>query len=333
MKKSVLIFVISFLIGKASLPVCVLARAEDNISRVLLPDNFSELLLEEKNANQNAKNIKKMVKNQEKNNKKNGRKNSKKEKYHNGNLSKDILINEIFPHAKKNDRRSEWIELYNNGKENVNLGNWRLDDSEGGSKPYVFPDTITIKPGSFLVIAAPQSKIALNNEHDQVRLFDYMGKEIDHVEYEQAAAGKSYVRTIVTKEDGQKSVQWFFDDENTPGKPNPDLQEVRGSIVNEPVWGDQYMFIFLTSKNEQKNIIFHENLIQGPLAKTTFIKGVKAKLLVKKTQKPDTFELKQYEIFADQKPSEKNKNILGKIIISGIFIIGAIVWGVRKFLW
>ncbi len=297
----------------------------------LPPDNFSTLLQEEKSAANNSKKIKKATQTQRQNGKKNSNKASKKAKYRNGNLSDKILINEIFPHAKKDDRRSEWIELYNKGQDNVNLGNWRLDDAEGDSKPYFFPNTVTIPAGGFLVIMAKQSKISLSNERDTVRLFDYQGKKIDDVEYQQAPAGKSYSRTIVAKEDGQKIIQWLFDEENTPGKANPDMQEISGVIASEPVWGNQYTFVFLTSKNKQINIIFHESLIQGPLAKATFLNGTRAKLLVKKAPNAhDAFELKQYEILDVQKQGVKNKNIMGAAIVAGIFAIGGLIFASMK---
>lgn len=335
MKKIILIFSILFFLLETSVPVFGLELKKNNVPKILLPDNFSEIL-KEKGAKDSFKKLKKAgTKQQQKSQKKSqkkDRKTSKKAKYHNGDISKNILINEIFPHAKKDDRRQEWIELHNHGKENINLGNWRLDDKEGGSRPYILPDTVTIASREFLVITAPQSKISLGNEHDQVRLFDYQGKKIDDVEYEQAAAGKSYSRTVVTKEDGQKVVQWFFDEQNTPGRANPDLQEMSGSIVGEPVWGNQYIFMFLTSKNERKKIIFQENLVQGPLAKATFTKGTKAKLLVKKAPDArDIFELKQYEILGAKRSGE-NKNILSAIIIGGVFIIGAITLIVMKLL-
>ena len=120
-------------------------------------------------------------------------------KYSDGDLSENIVISEIFPRAAKDDRNNEWIELTNTGDKEVNLGNWQLDDMEGGSKPYALPDTLTIAPQSSVVIKATESKLSLSNTKDQVRLFDHTGALLQTVEFEEAPKEQSYSRITVTR--------------------------------------------------------------------------------------------------------------------------------------
>lgn len=84
--------------------------------------------------------------------------------------SNQVIINEIFPNPKGSDLANEWIELYNKSNEEMALEGWILVD--GGVKgEYVIPGGATIQPGSFLVLKREETKIAINNNGDEIRLF------------------------------------------------------------------------------------------------------------------------------------------------------------------
>jgi len=84
--------------------------------------------------------------------------------------SQDILINEFLANPTGTDAQNEWIELVNTGNETTDLSGWKIDDEEGGSSPFVIPDGTLVEPQSFIVFPRPQTKIALNNDGDTVRL-------------------------------------------------------------------------------------------------------------------------------------------------------------------
>ncbi len=84
--------------------------------------------------------------------------------------SQSIIISEFMPDPQDKDEQEEWIELFNRSDQVANLTNWQLDDQEGGSQPFTFPANTFIAPKQFLVIKRLISKIALNNDADQVRL-------------------------------------------------------------------------------------------------------------------------------------------------------------------
>lgn len=211
--------------------------------------------------------------------KKGNAKSSKIKKYKTGNLSANIMISEIFPHAAKDDRHNEWIELANTGDNSVNLGNWQLDDEEGGSKPYTLPDTINIPDHGTVVIKATDSKLSLGNLKDSVRLFDPTGKMVESVEYDQAPKDQSYSYVSILKEDGTSEHQWVWENKPTPGKPNPPYKELNGTITSEPQFGKTYSFNLKTADEQNHTIIFSEALIAGPLAQTTFRTGTKIKTI------------------------------------------------------
>ncbi len=100
-------------------------------------------------------------------------------------LARDIIINEImYQHATRDDRY-EYIELYNRGDATVSLAGWKLTDAI----EYTFGPTVTMAPGSYLVVAKAPDFLAtiynnlivgtnlvgpyqgtLNNHSDHIRL-------------------------------------------------------------------------------------------------------------------------------------------------------------------
>lgn len=77
----------------------------------------------------------------------------------------------------------EFIELYNPGYLDVYLKGWWLDDgSGGGSSPFDLPG-VTIPSKGYAVFFRTQTKIALNDTGDTVRLLAPDGQPIDEISY------------------------------------------------------------------------------------------------------------------------------------------------------
>ncbi len=129
--------------------------------------------------------------------------------------STDLLpgIVEVFPNPVGSDAKDEYIELYNPFDAPISLSGLMLDDDEGGSKPFAFPDTTIIPAKSYQAWYSKDTHISLNNSSDVIRILD-RDEEIVLVEiaYTGAKEGKSY-----TFGNGV----WFWTDELTPNKKNP----------------------------------------------------------------------------------------------------------------
>jgi len=97
--------------------------------------------------------------------------------------NKAIIISEFLPNPEGKDQENEWIELFNQSSQIANLTNWQLDDQDGGSSPFIFPENSLIAPNQFLVLVRPITKIALNNDNDQVRLIYPDGSIATEVNY------------------------------------------------------------------------------------------------------------------------------------------------------
>lgn len=106
--------------------------------------------------------------------------------------SDQIKINEFLPNPVGNDTQNEWIELKNNSNQDADLSNWILDDNEVGSKAYVIIPGTIIKAHGYLVLPRTQTKLALNNNSDQVRLFSPDNEMKEHVNYANAKEGLGY---------------------------------------------------------------------------------------------------------------------------------------------
>ncbi len=97
--------------------------------------------------------------------------------------SRSVIISEFIPDPIGQDSENEWIELFNQSDEIANLTDWQLDDEEGGSRPFIFLKNSLIAPHQFLVLRRPITKLALNNDRDQVQLFYPDGSLASQVSY------------------------------------------------------------------------------------------------------------------------------------------------------
>lgn len=238
--------------------------------------------------------------------------------YSNGDKSNDIIISEILPNPDGTDSKKEWIELTNIGKTDINLGNWSLDDSEDGSKPYTIPHALTIQARTATIIESADSKLSLGNKEDSIRLFDYEGVSIDEIVYEEAPSGKSYSRITIEQEDGSIMEEWIWTTNPTPGQLNPTFQQFTAKIISEPHFEQTYTFNVRDQKNQEHTIIFDEELIAAPLAKATFTIGSTMLLSIEPHEK----KLFQFEILA---PAEQTSSFPPFFIpsIIGIMTVAA----------
>ncbi len=104
-----------------------------------------------------------------------------------------IVINEIFPNPKGKDADGEFIELINLDSKTIDLQGWKLDDEDGGSKPYPLESRLLSKEIESLPISL--TGLSLKNTSEVVRLIDPSGQVISQVLYEKAKEGESYSRS------------------------------------------------------------------------------------------------------------------------------------------
>jgi len=164
----------------------------------------------------------------------------------------DIIINEILPQPRGDEVAGEFIELFNRGDKEVDLTGWILGDSS--TRRYAIKktdavnsgvarnDTI-IKPQNYFVVYRRDSKIALNNGGDEVKLYPPDSETpAQTVKYEKSVEGRSYNVKNATS----TPLTWEWSEVVTPGAPNI-IQIKHAPVVDfgwsgEPVVGQIIFF-------------------------------------------------------------------------------------------
>lgn len=112
--------------------------------------------------------------------------------------SNAIVINELMPDPSGDETKNEWIELYNNSDEAVDLNGWHLKDLYGSTHDFTIfniQGTI-IEPHQFLLFYRSETNITLNNDIDNVALIQPNGNILSQsLEFNQSKTDWSWART------------------------------------------------------------------------------------------------------------------------------------------
>jgi len=122
-----------------------------------------------------------------------------------------VFVNEILPNPEGSDD-GEWVELWNSGTAELDLSDWKLDDDEGGSRPYKIPAGTIIGPNEFLIFKKETTKLAFNNTPDAARLLGPDGEVIFETSYDEVPEGASWAR--------DERGNWQWTQTLTPGEKN-----------------------------------------------------------------------------------------------------------------
>ncbi len=134
----------------------------------------------------------------------------------------NIYLSEFYPNPVGSDAQQEYIELFNPGLMDLDLTNWLLDDTEGGSPPFNLTG-YTLKALDYLVLSRAETNLALNNSQDEVRLMDCDNNLVDRVVYAQTQEGVSYIY----------EADWQGTVELTPGYSNEYVPLETDATMNE----------------------------------------------------------------------------------------------------
>ena len=212
---------------------------------------------------------------------------------------------------------NEWIELYNQSDQIANLTNWQLDDQEqGSSTPFIFPLNSLIAPNQFLVLRQQITKLAFDDENDQVRLIYPDGSVAIEVSY--YAEEKQGLSIAFNGSD------YFWTKTPTPGSIN---------IISSTDLNNQNENI---SSNNPELVIKKTKKIPEESTKTNLIQSQNLSVINPLTESDD-YTIKQSPLIKEQvaslaqttQSSQKSKLILYiSIIISASLIIS---WGLIRF--
>ena len=126
--------------------------------------------------------------------------------------SNDLIISEIFPNPIGSDAEMEFIELYNGSDKEMNILGWQLGDNS--KTKYKFKEDVFIKSGEYFALYRKESKIALNNSGDKVKLYPPLADDSqEEIVYQDSKENFSYNYATSTK-------KWVWSEIVTPNKEN-----------------------------------------------------------------------------------------------------------------
>ena len=124
--------------------------------------------------------------------------------------SSPVLINEIVASnstalADENGEYYDYIELYNNSSETVDLTGWYLSDNASQLRKWSFPE-VSISPGEYLVVHASglnrrddpahlHTSFSLSAEGEQVVLTNAQGQIMDQVDFDLLKSDTAWARS------------------------------------------------------------------------------------------------------------------------------------------
>lgn len=106
--------------------------------------------------------------------------------------SSAIRFNEILPNPDGVDKGNEWIELFNESDEKVDLDGWMIENRSG--KKYII-EKVSVDGGGFVLIEIKNSSFSVRNSNEILRLLDPNGEMTAGVSFlGSAKSGVSYNR-------------------------------------------------------------------------------------------------------------------------------------------
>ncbi len=219
-----------------------------------------------------------------------------------GDLSNSIQITEIFPNPKGTDKGNEWIELYNDSDESVNLSNWILDTGENSKTKYIFQN-ISIGTQEHLLIHDSEFNFSLKNSNGEVRLLDFNEGIVDQIEYDQAEEGKSYTKILIKNEDDIEE-SWEWTDIITPGEQNPIKNKLTGEIIQFDETNSVLSLKLHDSDNKLNLNVLNDGVSNY---KNVFLKGAQIAAIISETENGEAL-LDEYEIIEQAKEEIPSNN-------------------------
>lgn len=173
---------------------------------------------------------------------------------HSGAYGLSLHINEFNYHPPFNYPSGDWVELYNQTSQAIDLTDWRMTQ---GLNEFVFPENTLVAPGAYLVVCQDTAQFRvfhadagmlagnfhfdLNNKSGKIALYDPAGTLVHSARYADSrpwpplADGLGATVELDPGRDGNLPVDWRESHllSGTPGLPNSLPMDVSALSVNE----------------------------------------------------------------------------------------------------
>ncbi len=102
-----------------------------------------------------------------------------------------VIVSAVLPNPVGLDTETEWIEISNVSDDLIDLSRWMLDDSDGGSPPFVL-DGIRLEPKQMRRLGITETGLSLSNTEDFARLLDPDRYTVSLLSWTEAVEGRIY---------------------------------------------------------------------------------------------------------------------------------------------
>ena len=191
----------------------------------------------------------------------------------------DLVINEINYHSLDSFNTGDWIEIYNNGSESIDLNGWYFTD-ENPEHRFTFPAYSIIQSGDYIVLAQDSMMFSalfpdvqnlygsfdfgLSGGGEEISLYDSSDRLIDRVEYDDGYPwpiepdGNGPTLELIHPDSlNEYATSWSFSDGNgTPGYLNSVFEEL--SLLDDQNYPSEFSlhFAFPNPFNSHVKIVF-----------------------------------------------------------------------------
>ena len=137
----------------------------------------------------------------------------------------------------------DWIELYNNSTETVDLSGYFLTDDGTDPAQWTFPDGTSIAPGAYLIIWADEDEdqeglhanFKLSSSGESIILSDTDGDIVDSIDYPEQTTDVSYARIPNGTGDFTEAIATFGSNNDV----TTDCTNLGGDMDNDGVCADE----------------------------------------------------------------------------------------------
>lgn len=236
-----------------------------------------------------------------------------------------IAINEIFPNPAGDENTDEWVELYNNGQEDVDVVGWTICDASRHaliiSNENTTGATTIIKSKDYLVVNRNGSSFSLNNSGDEtVALFNSSScgsGQVDTISYNGTSEEKSWGRIPNGTGNLEKNLEKTPGSVNIPPQPSPEPQSSPKDETSS------------TSNTKKEKQVSPKPVAITTTQKSPSPKPKSAKVLGSKNQSSATSLLSSSptpspeELTSGDETSSSNVKVAGILTGFGALLIGA----------
>jgi|GEM_PF-4887305 len=211
---------------------------------------------------------------------------------------RNLIFSEVLPNPDGADSQNEWLELFNQDNQEINLSQWKIKDLSG--KSFNLPDVI-LEPGQYLVLIGEELRVSLNNNYEKLMLYRPDGTLADWLEYQNAKEEASFSRVA--------DENWIWTSVPTPGGPNQVSEELLsgGELNSDIIEEDRVDQVIgqITAGSEVEDQGSGEAQQQEMSQKAS--SGPKIKYIIQKVYVKDTKSAKRQSSSAPKKQTKSAK--------------------------